>query len=90
MHPGLDTSQKKNLGRFHKRMCVFSMNGHEYACFRLLSEVALEAYKKRQDNILLQAMYDWGRILHSGTKYTEADKYFYVNNPGVFHIIGFS
>ena len=26
----------------------------------------------------------------SGTKYTEADKYFDVNNPGVFHITGFS
>ena len=24
------------------------------------------------------------------TKYAEAFKYFYVDNPGVFHIIGFS
>ena len=75
---------------------------YEYACFRLLSEVALEEYKTiltaryslfyvmTTGNILLQAMYDRERILHIGTKYTEADKYFDVNNPGVFHIIGFS
>ena len=76
---------------------------YEYACFRLLSEVALEAnetiltasysllYVMTKGNILMQAMYDRGEFtIDSGTKYAEADKYFYVNNPGVFHIIGFS
>ena len=60
---------------------------YEYACFRLLSEVALEAnetiltasylllYVMTTGNILVQAVY---------TKYAEAEKYFYVNNPGVF------
>ena len=71
---------------------------YEYPCFRLLSEVALEAneaistasysllYVMTTGNILMQAMYDRGELsLDSGTKYAVADKYFYVNNPGVFH-----
>ena len=62
---GLTQAKRKILGDLTKRMCFL----YEYACFRLLSEVALEAnetiltanysllYVMTTGNILMQAMY---------------------------------